>query len=287
MDVIKKLKEISISENGTKKVIADYILSEKEKVLSLSMQEIANKTYTSKTSLFRFATSLGYKGWKEFIISYLKEQNYIDTNFSAIDPNIPFDNINSSVDIVKRLTKIQVESLQDTASKIDIKNLNRAAKLLTTASGKICLFGISPNNLIGYLFKRKMASIGYLVYVAPSDESGMIASLMTKNDCAILTSYSGNNPSRDPMMYIPTLKRNEVNIVGITSENNNYLRSSIECILTISSREDYYNKIGNFTTEESIMHIFNILYAKIFSEDYLNNYIHKIKISKHFEKRNN
>ncbi len=286
MEIIKKLKEIRVSENGTKKAIADYILNQKEKILYLSMQSIADQTYTSKASLFRFATSLGYSGWKEFIIDYLKEQNYVDSSFKNVDPNLPFNNLNSTFDIVKQLTEIQVESLQDTATKLDLESIDQAAELIVNAQGKIYLFGISPNNLIGNLFKRKMESIGYPVVVAPSDESGMIASLMKQGDCAILTSYSGKNPNRDPMMYVPTLKSNDVSMIAITSSTENYLRRHISCVLTISSREDLYNKIANFTTEESIMHIFNILYAKVFSENYLDNYIHKINVSKHFEKRN-
>ena len=79
------------------------------------------------------------------------------------------------------------------------------------SSRHIVVFGISPNNILGELFKRKMESIGHLVYIANMGESGMIANSLTEKDCAVLISYSGNNENREPMRYIKALKENNVN----------------------------------------------------------------------------
>lgn len=89
------------------------------------------------------------------------------------------------------------------------------------------------------------------------------------------------------MRYIKTLKDQEVDLIGITSGGNNYIRKNIDCVLTISSREKLYSKISNFTTETSILHIFNLLYACCFAKNYDQNYVHKVQNSQELEYRRN
>ena len=141
------------------------------------------------------------------------------------------------------------------------------------------MLGMSPNNLLAELFRRKMVSIGKIVEVASPGEIGMIAYSLTNQDAAIIISYAGNDVSREPMKFIPDMKAKGVKLIGITSDGNNYMRQEIDTILTISSREGLYKKISNFSTEESILFILNVLYACYFSKDYIKNYTYKLKNS--------
>ena len=128
-----------------------------------------------------------------------------------------------------------------------------------------------------------MMTIGRLVEVAPIGEGGMMSSALKENDCAIIISYSGNNKERQPLSFINNLKENKVSIIGITSGGVNYMREQIDCILTISSRERLYSKIAGYTTEESIMHILNIIYSCYFAKNYQENLNYKIKNSRELE----
>ena len=76
---------------------------------------------------------------------------------------------------------------------------------------------------------------------------------------------------------------NHVPVIGITSGGDNYIRKSLNCVLTMSSRERLYTKISNFATEESIIYILNVLFSCYFAEDYENNKVFKIKNSKMLE----
>ncbi|WP_429949467.1 hypothetical protein IGJ55_002035 [Enterococcus sp. AZ170] len=66
----------------------------------------------------------------------------------------------------------------------------------------------------------------------------MTAHSLTKNDVAIIISYSGNDVSREPMKFIPIMKEHGVKLIGLTSDGGNYM----DTILTISSRERPYKK---------------------------------------------
>ncbi|WP_119317692.1 MurR/RpiR family transcriptional regulator [Companilactobacillus formosensis] len=70
MALIEELEEISVTETNAKKYIAEFLLKEKEHIGNYSMQQIADQTFTSKSTLFRFAQSLNYSGWKEFMQTF-------------------------------------------------------------------------------------------------------------------------------------------------------------------------------------------------------------------------
>lgn len=287
MVLIQELEDISVSEVNAKKYIAEFLLKEKDQISKYSMQQIADQTFTSKSTLFRFAQSLNYSGWTELIQTFLKEIAYTNKHYSDIDPNLPFLAGESTESIVEKLTEIQMESIRNTADLIDYSMLNLAVDRIINARRNIVLFGISPNNLMGQLLRRKLDSIGIILTVAQTDENGMLATALKKGDCAILVSYSGNNKKREPMRFLETMKNNQVNTIVITSAGENYLSKNSDCVLTISSREKLYSKISNFTTEESILHIFNLIYACCFSRNFIHNYNYKLKNSEEFEYRRN
>lgn len=123
--------------------------------------------------------------------------------------------------------------------------------------------------------------------VAVTGETGIIAAALDKNDCAIMISYSGNNPTKDPVDKIKILKKNKVRIIGITSGGNNYMREKIDCIFTIASRERLYTKIANYSTEESIQYILNVLFSCLFAKNYRENKNYKIFNSRMLERERN
>ncbi|MBT9777351.1 SIS domain-containing protein [Clostridium sp. MCC353] len=284
MYLFQRIEETFMLYDDSKKKVAEFILQKRSKLTHYSMQEIAEATYTSKPTLVRFAQALGYAGWKEFMKAFVEEAYYQESHFSDIDPNYPFSISDSTKDIITKISDLQVESILDTADLLDTAALEQAAERILNAA-HVTLFGISPNNLLGELFRRKMESIGRLVYISAVDESGMLSSSLTADDCAVMISYSGNNENREPMRFIKKLQENQVPMIGITSGGNNYIRENIDCILTISSRERLFSKISGFSTEASILSILNILFSCCFVKNYERNLEYKIKNSKNFEFR--
>lgn len=284
MYLFQKIEEVSIQYADARKNIAEFLLKERSHVKNYSMQQIADLTYTSKPTLVRFAKNVGFSGWSEFIKDFLTECHYLETHFSEVDPNMPFSKEDNIDEVIQKIVKIQVESLKDTADIMESSKVEEAGKMILS-SRHVVVFGISPNTIIGELFKRKMASIGKLIYVAKMGEFGITANSLNAEDCAILISYSGNNKNRDPMSYIEKLKDKDVKLIGITSDGDNYIRRNISCTLTISTHERLFTKISGFATEESINFILNIIFAYCFSQNYTANYKHKIDNSISLEKR--
>ncbi|WP_107996016.1 MurR/RpiR family transcriptional regulator [Trichococcus paludicola] len=278
MKLIQKIEDYTILYKDSRSQIAEFLIQNKDDLNEYSMNDISKQTFSSKATLVRFAKSLGFSGWKELIKTLIEEIRYEEKHYSAISPNIPFDKNDSFQKIIQNISTVQIESINDTADRIDTAALEEAVGKLISAN-RIVVLGMSPNNLLAEIFRRKMATIGKIVEVAPPGEIGIIAYSLTNKDAAIVISYSGNDVSREPMKFIPDMNSKGVKLIGITSDGYNYMRQEIDTVLTISSREGLYKKISNFSTEESILFILNVLYACFFSKEYIKNYTYKLKNS--------
>lgn len=283
MYLFQKIEELMLKYQDTRRNIAEFVLNEKDKVLSLSMQEIADYTYTSKPTLVRFAKALGFSGWKEFMRAFIEESKYQESHYTQVNPNFPFEEQDSVKQIIHNISSLHMESILDTINILDEEVVEEAVNRLLTAS-KIIVFGMHPNSFLGEIFQWKMLSVGKLVTLAQTGFSGMIARSLGTEDCAIMISYSGNNTSKEPLNHLDILNEHRVKLIGITGGGNNYMREHIDCVLSISSRERLYTKIANFSTEESILVILNILFSCYFAKNYQQNLQYKVRNAQVLEK---
>ena len=277
MTLAQRVEELAISGGGdSKRTIGEFILDKKGRLCEYTTQQIAVETYTSKAALVRFAKALGFSGWRDFAKEFVNEQHYQETHYSDVDPNIPFHENSSTKDIISLMCSLQMESLMDTADLIKPWTVDKIVDLMER-SNRIALFGMSPNSLLGELFRRRMLTVGKLVEIPALGDSGLLASTLREKDCAIVISYSGNALARDPLTVLRFLEPNRVPVIGITSCGTNHLRKHAMYTLSISSQEKLFSKISTFATETSILYILNVLFSAYFARDYQANLKGKVE----------
>lgn len=275
----QKIKQVKLTAN--EQLIANYILSHKNQLKNISSSQIARETYTSSSTVIRFAQKLGYDGFEQLKKQYLKELQYLQSHFQYINPNIPFSQEHTIMDIAGIMKSLVVESVEDTFSLINHDTLQQAIQILKK-SHHIYIYAIENIENIAKNFKYKMLRIGKTVIFEESFGNQFYHSMnANQNDCAILISYSGETSSVIKIAKI--LKANGVKIITITSYGENELNTLADTSLTISSREAMQSKIANFTTEYSISLILDILYSCYFSLNYKENLDYKISKTKAFE----
>ena len=276
MTLAQRVEELAIAGSGdSKRIIGEFVLEKKSRLCEYTTQQIAAETYTSKAALVRFAKILGFPGWRAFAKEFVHEQHYQETHYSDVDPNIPFREDSSTKDIINLMCSLQMESLMDTADLTKPWTVDKIVDLLEQ-SERIALFGMSPNNLLGELFRRRMLTVGKLVEVPALGDSGLLASSLGEQDCAIMISYSGNSQTCEPLSVLRFLETNRVPVVGITSLGTNYLRQHASFTLSISSQEKLFSKISTFATETSILYILNVLFSAYFARNFQKNFRTKV-----------
>lgn len=282
MFLLQRIEEMTDTCSDARRTIGEFILAHKEDLLDYSITDVANAAYTSKASVVRFAKSLGYEGWKDFRRDFLVELRKEQDFASHIDVNYPFTKDDSGEEITAKLAVVSAVSIEETRQMIDWAVMNRIVNLMQRAD-RIVIFAVSPNTFVCDLFRRKMLTIGKYVQVCQPKEQGITVRSLTRSDFALIVSYSGNNPEIEPNRVVNFLKESRIPCAAITSAGQNYLHQSLENVLSISSHEHLYTKIGNFATEESLLYLLNILFALYFQRNYERNMKRKISGSKTLE----
>lgn len=270
MFLFQKIEETTMKYTDARHVVGEFIIREQDNIYKYTIGEIADRTYTSKATVVRFAKAMGYDGWKEFMKDYIEEIRYRKAYENDIDYNFPFQENDEVSKIMNNVQRLQIETINETRDLLQEKMMEEVAERIIQ-SRNIVIFTRSPNSYYAGAFARKLCSIGCLARVAKEGEMGLIATALGKEDCAIIISYSGNNPTKEPVDKIKILKENHVPMIGITSGGENYMRKQIDCVFTMVSRERLYTKISNYSTEESLGFILNCLFSCIFAQNYRKN----------------
>lgn len=282
MFLFQKIEEIMMQYSDARHAVGEFIVREQENVYKYTLGEIAERTYTSKATVVRFAKAMGYEGWKEFMKDYIAEIRYQKAHENAVDYNFPFKESDGMLEILDSIQQLQIETIRETRDLIDLECMNRAVERIIRGKN-IVIFSNSPNSYYAGAFARKLCSIGCLARTANRGEGGLLAAAMGKEDCAVIISYSGNNPTKDPVDKIKILKSNHVPMIGITSGGDNYVRKELDCVFTMVSRERLYTKIANYSTEESLVFILNSIFSCVFSKNYRENKNFKLINSRFLE----
>ena len=82
---LKEYKDYTYNE----KAVIDYILENPNKVINLSVEELAKVTYSSTACIVRLAKKLGMKGYSDFKIKLALELNSAIINEKRIEINMP------------------------------------------------------------------------------------------------------------------------------------------------------------------------------------------------------
>lgn len=282
MSIMTQL-EFELDFSTSEKQLANYILNHGEEVLSASIKELANKTYTSPATIVRLCHKLGLAGYADFKIKYSAELQYDNKTKKRIDVNFPFEQSDSKVQIAHKIASLHQESIEDTLKLIDFKQLDRAIQALDKAN-HIYIFGSGNSLLAGLSFQHKMMRIGKLVELKILTGEQVFMSYAVKpDDIAIIVSYSGE--TQDIVNVAKLLKRKNTPILGITSIGENQLSKYCDYVLNTCSREKIFSKIAPFSSKTSMEYIFDILFSCLFTINYHENIKEKISLDKQYDER--
>lgn len=280
MLINEQLKNTSnLSE--TNKSIAKYILEIQHNIKDENVRHIAQKTYTSPTSVLRFCQKLGFEGFIDFKEAYLDEIKYLESHFQNVDANFPFFANDKNISIANKLSILYNETIQDTLSLLDHNTLQQAANILNKANNiYICGSGVTKN--LANIFKSNMVKIGKTVISFESTgEAFYEANYRDNQSCFIIISYSGE--TSQVVRIAKKLAQRNLPTISITSYGNNTVSDYCTCNLYISTRQKLISNLGNYSINLSILFILDLLYSDCFHFHYRDNLVKKIQYSRELE----
>lgn len=282
MLIIDKIKKYDRFPDSEQK-IADFLISLGEGMEGKSTRWIAEKTFSSPATVIRLCKRLGFSGFDQFKAQYLKELQYIDKQYGKINVNFPFEKSDSMMSISNKIGSLYHDTVDDTLSLLSHDDTARSKRMICEADAiYLYSFGTALNQAES--FKEKMMKIGKRVFLSANLNYQLYeASCMKENDLAIIISYSGE--TENALKIADICKRNQVSILSITSMGENSLSAQSDAILYISSKENLFNNIADYSIHVSVNLILDIMYSLVFQENFDNNYQHKQHYTKLLENK--
>jgi len=266
-EALKKNETFSDSE----KQIADYILDQKEKILTQSVQEIAEATYTSASTVVRLCRKIGLDGFKRFKIAYATELERRIDSMEDVNPDFPFEKTDTAYDIAQKMNVLMgntIDASYDFLTR-NIKEVQKAARLIRR-SERIILSGMGDSFLKGQVFQSNLLKIRKVALMCNVlGEQNTLADLATPSDCALVISYSGD--TRTVYETVLAFKRNNIPLIALTSNPDSMIGKQADIILEMPKKEEKWAKQATFVSQVATEYYLNVLYSYIYVMDYEEN----------------
>lgn len=202
------------------KNIAKYVLDHKEKIAKMGINEVAQKSYTSKSSVLRFSQKLGFSGFSEFK-NYIKRENARNTNKQ--EPDELFTQVLTDIEkTMEYLHNVDLESLYEVIDEC------KSIYILSTGVAQV-----NQANELQRLFMMSGRSVHILPGSVYSSEYRRIIENIEADDVIFVLSLSGENPNIDGVLDIPKVKGAKT--ISLTNFKSNSLAGKADFNLYASS----------------------------------------------------
>jgi len=222
INCITKLKTLYPQMTDSEKKIADYILNHPEEVYKINIHDLAKINEVSLPTVFRFAQTLGFDGFKDFKVELIKDL--------AIGLNMSVENTDYSgtESITRSIFEQDINNLRETLGLIDYVNLEKAVNLIIS-SKRILFFAVSSSLSVAFDAYSKFLRAGFPCYYASDSYSQRVYSTQcTSDDTAIGISFSGE--SAEVVECMKNAGENNAKTICVTT----FMRSSITKYADIS-----------------------------------------------------
>lgn len=267
--IFKISKDIKLSKS--EKVLIDFIESNPELILKLSIDQLSTRSYLSKATISRFIKKIGIDGYSDFKIILAKEISKISAS-ENVDSDLPIQEHFNSQDVAKSIFDLHQNNLIQSLNNLDYAELEQVASLLNN-SDNIYLYGRGESLIMAQDLHYKLLRLGKNSILETANGFQEVKNHSTQNNasksCSIIFSYYCN--SQQVNYIIDELICSEIPIVLITSQVGAERLGSLANYTLITPVSESRTKIGSFASRNSMLYIIDCLYSYLITLDYNNN----------------
>lgn len=256
MKIVEELsKKIKLTE--TEKEILEYMVENLDALPKLSSRKLAERTYTSPTTIVRFVKKLGYQNYNDFkynIISKLKNRNEESQITSHED----------ALTVLNKVEKIQIEAMHEFKNKISLETFQKVIDECSKYQ-YIDIIANDCNSILGKYAMHYFTSLGKIVQVYHETNQQIYASMNVPQDhlVIIISKYALHETLLNCAL---TLKRRHITTIAITNHQENSLSKRCDYVIPVSF---YTNKdrFDEFQFHMTVKYIFDCLFSVLYSYD--------------------
>ncbi|WP_018924031.1 MurR/RpiR family transcriptional regulator [Salsuginibacillus kocurii] len=238
--IIEKIQLSYPAFSKMEKRIADYVIHNKETLLNIHIQELADNVGVSVATITRFCKKIECESFVEFKI-LLRD---------VVEKASETDDVADSIDSMYQSV------IQASRSMINKQDLKTACEWIQEA-GTIHIYGLSSSGLTARELKTRLLRMGYTVDAHTDSHTMLInASILKETDLVIAISNSGQ--TQEVIDAVQLAKRKNARVITFTNYKETKLSDSSDLLLFSSSLKVYEQK-GLMNSQLSIVYLLDIL----------------------------
>lgn len=262
-NVLVRLREFNKEASPTERSIIKFILENPRETSSLTIYELAEKTFSSPSSIIRMCKKTGFSGYKDFTRALIYELAIKDHSRRKGDGQLIKAN-NVEV-IVEEITYKNIVSLEDTRKIMDLEVLEKSIELISKCDN-ICFFGIGSSLIVAKDAQQKFLRLNKSCTVNEDWHLQLLtARNMSPKDLGIIISYSGQ--TLEMIECAEAMKENQVKIISITKYGNSPIVELADYNIFVAANESTFRS-GAMSSRISQLNVIDILYTGYASTQY-------------------
>lgn len=257
------LREMDSKFSYTERNIARYIRENPNEITKLSVRELAEKTFSSPSSVIRLCRRSGFEGFKDFKQSLLLELAILGQDTFHSEKDI---SSNDSIEtIIQKVTEKNIQSLKDTRHLLNPETVSQSVTAISRAE-TILLFGIGASLCVAKDAYLKFLRLNKPCIFNEDWHSQLIqAKNSSEKDIALIFSFSGQ--TKEIIECMKELKNNGTPCITITRYLPSPVAKMSDYLLYVASNESTFRS-GAMSSRLSQLNVVDIIYSAFCSAHY-------------------
>lgn len=240
--------------------VADTVLSDPERIVSLSAARLAAVSGSSVGSVVRFCHTLGFPGFQDFKTGLLMHVDPRRPMESLVAPHAEITEADTADEVVSKLFASVVADLATTARSISRSNLLNAADLIVGAR-RVLLVAAGTSQPLASDIANRLFARGYPAsYPADPQTQLEAATRLGPGDVCFAISHSGTTTQTNQPVQ-ESLSRGAATL-ALTSFSMTPLASLADHVLVAGAHPDAY-RTADMASRLAHLMVINALWALI------------------------
>ena len=260
LKIMQDSKRFSYTEQN----VIKYMLSHYKTLADASIRELSSKTFASPASIFRLCQKLGFKGYNEFKIQFMIEMSRIYNEESLIVRR-PITDEDSPEDVLRKMTALHIEAIEETRQEIKIEQLIRIADIISSAK-IIDIYAYDQNFILAQAACYNFTQIQCNAMTHMSMNSQFSQALNSDpTHLAIIISRTGEN--KRLIRTTEILRKRKVKIILLSASKEATLAKRCNEFLYVASTVEYLD-LGATIFSVGVRYYFDVIFGLFLSRNY-------------------
>lgn len=237
------------------KKVADYVIGNQQKVLYMSITDLADACDVGDTSVYRFCRSMNLQGYQEFKMRLSLGQGTAQET----------DEMEKTHDLAETVMNLNIRALKDTYALLNKEDFEKALAMFSQA-GRVYFFGIGDSLLTAQEACNKFLRVtNKVICITDSHMQAMAASTASQDDLFIIISYTGS--TKDNILVAKLAKQSGAKVVCISHFRKSPLTAYADVTLLCGADVSPLDG-GSMTVKVGQLYLTDLLYQEYYSRNY-------------------